>query len=157
MKGTKTIEYVKDDLVQLAYSVRLASVRAKGMAIIMSEIGEYAGIDEVHVVIGPKVDVKIKMIEDADGIVDEQVFAEDYIQHVPGKYGVKGNVMYITVPLEERNKKFIMDSGSGHGLIASRKADRMDMDLYDDDVINFCTASGVTMHTFGVVNGQEVP
>ena len=99
MKGTKTIEYVKDDLVQLAYSVRLASVRAKGMAIIISEIGEYAGIDEVHVVIGPKVDVKIKMIEDADGIVDEQVFAEDYIQHVPGKYGVKGDVMYITVPL----------------------------------------------------------
>ena len=67
------------------------------------------------------------------------------------------NLLVLETQGEERNKKFIMDSGSGHDLIASRKADRMDMDLFDDDVINFCTASGVTMHTFGVVNGQEVP
>ena len=170
MKDIKAIEYVKDDFVecsrraprakmhskkgktsedlkkdeQLAYSNRLASVRAKGMAIIMSEAGEYAGINEVYIVIGPKVDVKIKMIEDMDDIVDEQVFAEDYIQHVPGKYGAKGNVMCITVPVEERDRKFIMDSGSGHDLIASRKADRMDMDLYDDEMINFHAANGVT-------------
>ena len=38
-----------------------------------------------------------------------KVFSEDCIQHVPGKFGVKGNVMYITVPVEERDKKFIMD------------------------------------------------
>ena len=57
---------------------------------------------------------------------------------------MKGNVMCITVPVEERDKKFIMDSGSGHDLIARKKVDRMDMDMYDDEVVNFHTANGVT-------------
>ena len=42
------------------------------------------------IVIGPKIDIKIKMVNDGCGDVDEQVFVEEYIQHVPGKFGAKG-------------------------------------------------------------------
>ena len=52
--------------------------------------------------------------------------------------------MCITMPVEERDKKFIMDSGSGHDLIARKKVHRMDMDMYDDEMVNFHTAHGVT-------------
>ena len=38
--------------------------------------------------------------------------------------------MCITMPAEERDKRYIMDSGSGHDLIAMKKVDRMDMDMY---------------------------
>lgn len=107
-KVGKTAGELKTD-EQLAYSNRLAVVRAKAMAIIMNLDGEHSCMDEVHILIGPKVDVKIKMMVDGYGDIDEQVFSEDCIQHVPGKFGVKGNVMYITVPVEERDKKFIMD------------------------------------------------
>ena len=84
------------------------------------------------------------MVNNDHGDVDEQVFIEEYIQHVPGKFGMKGNVMCITVPVEERDKKFIMDSGCGHDLIARKKVDRVDMDMYDDEVVNVHTANGVT-------------
>ena len=77
-----------------------------------------------------------------------EVFKEDYIPHVPGRYGRKGNVMCITVPVEEHDKKFIMDSGSGHDLIAAGKVERMDLMTYQDDAaVNFHTANGVTVST----------
>ena len=55
--------------------------------------------------------------------------------------------MCITVPVEERDKRFIMDSGSGHDLISAKKIDRMDLPTYDDVVVNFHTANGVTSST----------
>ena len=55
--------------------------------------------------------------------------------------------MCITVPVEERDKRFIMDSGSGHDLISARKIDRMDLPTYDDTTVNFHTANGVTSST----------
>ena len=90
------------------------------MAFILSNCEDYVNVDEVHIVIGPKIDIKIRMVNNDYGDVDEQVFVEEYIQHVPGNFGMKGNVMCITVPVEERDKKFIMDSGSGHDLIARK-------------------------------------
>ena len=170
MKKVDQVEYVKEDYVQcrgraprykphdkvgknimdlkqdeqLAYSNRLAVVRARAMAFILSRSDDHVNIDEVHIVIGPKIDIKIRMIDDAYGDVDEQVFKEEYIPHIPGKFGLKGNVMCITVPVEERDKKFIMDSGSGHDLIALKKVDRMDMETYEDEMANFDTANGLT-------------
>ena len=55
--------------------------------------------------------------------------------------------MCITVPVEERDKKFILDSGSGHDLIAARKVERMDLPTCQDDAVNFHTANGVTIST----------
>ena len=40
-----------------------------------------------------------------------------------------------------------MDSGSGHDLISAKKIDRMDLPTYDDTVVNFHTANGVTSST----------
>ena len=47
-------------------------MRAKAMAIIMNLDGEHSCMDEVHILIGPKVDVKIKMMVDGYGDIDEQ-------------------------------------------------------------------------------------
>ena len=135
--GKSSEELKKDE--QWVYTNRLATVRAKAMAIILSNADDYVNVDEVHIVIGPKIDIKIRMVNDGYGDVDEQVFVEEYIQHVPGKFGMNWNVICITVPVEDRDKKFIIDSGSGHDLIAQKKVDRMDMDMYDDEVINFQT------------------
>ena len=44
-------------------------------------------------------------------------------------------------------KKFILDSGSGHDLIATRKVERMGLTTYQDDAVNFHTANGVTVST----------
>eukprot|EP00435_Cladocopium_sp_Y103_P004359 s6090_g1.t1 len=74
------------------------------------------------------------MIEDGYGDLANEIFEENYIEHIPGKFGIKGNVMCITVPVEEKDKKFIMDSGSGHDLIARRKVDRLDNEMYEGEM-----------------------
>ena len=142
--GKTTEEIRKDD--QWAYSCRLAPSRGKAMAIIMDEKGDYRDIDEVLVIVGPTLDIMIKMDYD-DGELSREVFVENYVQHVEGAYGKRGNIMCITVPVEERDKRFIMDSGSGHDLISARKIDRMDLPTYDDTTVNFHTANGVTSST----------
>ena len=85
MKKVDQVEYIKEDYVQwhgrsprykphdkvgrsthdlksdeqLSCSNRLAVVRARAMAFILSRTDEHANIDEVHTVIGPKIDIKI--------------------------------------------------------------------------------------------------
>ena len=116
------------------------------MAIILDENYEYCDIDEVLVIVGPSLDIMIKM-EYEDDEISREVFVENYVQHVEGRYGKKGNTMCITVPVEERDKRFIIDSRSGHDLISAKKIDRMDLPTYDDSVVNFHTANGVTCST----------
>ena len=89
----------------------------------------------------------IKMELEDDNEPVREVFVQNYVQHVEGRYGKRGNIMCITVPVEERDKRFIMDSGSGHDLITARKIDRMDLPTYDDTTVNFHTANGVTSST----------
>ena len=139
-----TDEIRKDEL--WAYSCRLAQSRGKAMAIIFDEKYDYSDIDEVLIIVGPTLDIMIRMEHDDDDITRE-VFTENYVQHVEGRYGKRDNVMCITVPVEERDKRFIMDSGSGHDLISAKKIDRMDLPTYDDVVVNFHTANGVTSST----------
>ena len=62
--GKTTEEIRKDD--QWAYSCRLALSRGKAMAIIMDERGDYRDIDEVLVIVGPTLDIMIKMDYDDD-------------------------------------------------------------------------------------------
>eukprot|EP00435_Cladocopium_sp_Y103_P035147 s3183_g9.t1 len=95
-----------------AYSCRLAVSRGKAMAIIMDEKGDYRYIDEVLIIVGPTLDIKIKMETEDDGEPVREIFVENYVPHVVGRYGKRGNIMCITVPVEERDKNFIMDSGS---------------------------------------------
>ena len=83
-------------------------------------------------------DIMIKLDYDEYGDLSREVFIENYVQHVEGRYGKRGNIMCITVPVEERDKsitvpvekrdkRFFMDSGSGRDLISARKVDRMDL------------------------------
>ena len=139
-----TDEIRKDE--QWAYSCRLAQSRWKAMAIIFDEKYDYSDIDEVLIIVGPTLDIMIRMEHD-DNDITREVFTENYVQHVDGRYGKRDNVMCITVPVEERDKRFIMDSGSGHDLISAKKIDRMDLPTYDDVVVNFHTANGVTSST----------
>ena len=142
--GRTTDEIRKDE--QWAYSCRLARSRGKAMAIILDEKYDYSDIDEVLIIVGPTLDIMIR-IEYEDDDVTREVFAENYVQHIDGRYGKRDNIMCITVPVEERDKRFIMDSGSGHDLISAKKIDRMDLPTYDDTVVNFHTANGVTSST----------
>ena len=139
-----TDEIRKDE--QWAYSCRLAQSRGKAMAIIFDEKYDYSDIAEVLIIVGPTLDIMIRMEHD-DNDITREVFTENYVQHVDGRYGKRDNVMCITVPVEERDKRFIMDSGSGHDLISAKKIDRMDLPTYDDVVVNFHTANGVTSST----------
>ena len=116
------------------------------MAIILDEKYDFRDIDEVLIIVGPTLDIVIRIEHDDDDITRE-VFTENYVQHIDGRYGKRDNVMCITVPVEERDKRFIMDSGSGHDLISAKKIDRMDLPTYDDVVVNFHTANGVTSST----------
>ena len=142
--GKTTDEIRKDE--QWAYSCRLARSRGKAMAIILDEKYDFRDIDEVLIIVGPTLDIMIRIEHDDDDITRE-VFTENYVQHIDGRYGKRDNVMCITVPVEERDKRFIMDSGSGHDLISAKKIDRMDLPTYDDVVVNFHTANGVTSST----------
>ena len=142
--GKTTDEVRKDE--QWAYSCRLARSRGKAMAIILDEKYDFRDIDEVLIIVGPSLDIVIRIEYDDDDITRE-VFTENYVQHIDGRYGKRDNVMCITVPVEERDKRFIMDSGSGHDLISAKKIDRMDLPTYDDTVVNFHTANGVTSST----------
>ena len=142
--GKTTDEVRKDE--QWAYSCRLARSRGKAMAIILDEKYDFRDIEEVLIIVGPSLDIVIRIEHDDDDITRE-VFTENYVQHIDGRYGKRDNVMCITVPVEERDKRFIMDSGSGHGLISAKKIDRMDLPTYDDMVVNFHTANGVTSST----------
>ena len=144
--GRTTDEVRKDE--QWAYSCRLARSRGKAMAIILDEEHDYSDIDEVLMIVGPTLDIMIR-IEYEDDDVTREVFTENYVQHIDGRYGKRDNIICITVPVEERDKskRFIMDSGSGHDLISAKKIDRMDLPTYDDTVVNFHTANGVTSST----------
>ena len=142
--GKPTDQIRKDE--QWSYSCRLASSRGKAMAILIDEKGEHSDIDEVLVIVGPSMDILIRL-DIEDGEVSREVFVENYVQHVEGRYGKRGNTMCITVPVEERDKRFILDSGSGHDLISSTRISRMDLPTYDDKVVNFHTANGVTCST----------
>ena len=142
--GKTTDEVRKDE--QWAYSCRLARSRGKAMAIILDEKYDFRDIDEVLIIVGPSLDIVIRIEHDDDDITRE-VFTANYVQHIDGRYGKRDNVMCITVPVEERDKRFIMDSGSGHDLISAKKIDRMDLPTYDDTVVNFHTANGVTSST----------
>ena len=144
-KVGKPTDQIRQD-EQWSYSCRLASSRGKAMAILIDEKGEYSDIDEVLVIVGPSLDILIRF-DIEDGEVSREVFVENYVQHVEGRYGKRGNTMCITVPVEERDKRFILDSGSGHDLISSTRISRMDLPTYDDKVVNFHTANGVTCST----------
>ena len=52
--------------------------------------------------------------------------------------------MCISMPVQAKDRRFILDSGSGHDLISARKAERMNLRVRACDPIVFHTAKGST-------------
>ena len=123
--------------------------RARAIGILMDDYGEFSDVDEVHIILGPKNDIKLKIngIDFLENNSRAEICYEEVIPHVPGQYGRRDNVMCITMPIELKDRRFIMDSGSGHDLISSTRVDRMDIDTYQSDRVNFHTANGITSTT----------
>ena len=141
----RTTKEVMDDQ-QWTLQSKLGMTRARAIGILMDDFGEFSDVDEVHVILGPKSDIKLKInsIEHLENNSRAEICYEEVIPHVPGPYGRRDNVMCITMPIELKDRRFIMDSGSGHDLISSTRVDRMDIDTYQSDRANFHTANGIT-------------
>ena len=119
----------------------LGSVRARAKAIIMDRCGLHRFVDEVRIIIGPKFDMLIKLDNDHEDLV----FTEELVEHEVGKSLKKSkNMMCISLPVQAKDRRFILDSGSGHDLISARKADRMNLKQRTCDPIMFHTANGST-------------
>eukprot|EP00435_Cladocopium_sp_Y103_P008623 s4782_g2.t1 len=83
----------------------LANVRARARAIIMDQSDDYKDVHEVHIIIGPKYDAKITIDEDDEA--DSLEFKESLIEH-SGKYFKRnGNIMCISMPILERDRRRI--------------------------------------------------
>ena len=141
----RTTKEVMDDQ-QWVLQSKLGMTRARAIGILMDDHGEFSDVDEVHVILGPKNDIKLKInsIECLESNSRAEICYEEVIPHVPGQYGRRDNVMCITMPIELKDRRFIMDSGSGHDLISSTRVDRMDIDTCQSDRVNFHTANGIT-------------
>ena len=102
---------------------KLGMTRARAIGILMDDFNEFSDVDEVHVILGPKNDIKLKInsIEYLENNSRAEMCYEEIIPHVPGKYGRRDNIMCITMPIELKDRRFIMDSGSGHDLISSTR------------------------------------
>ena len=117
----------------------LGSVRARAKAIIMDRCGLHRFVDEVRIIIGPKFDMLIKLDNDHEDLI----FTEELVEHEVGKSHTKSkNMMCISLPVQAKDRRFILDSGSGHDLISARKAERMNLKQRTCDPIMFHTANG---------------
>ena len=132
-----------DDLVddQSKSDNTLGLVRARARAIIMDNCGFHRDVDEVRIIIGPKFDMLVKLDSDSDDLI----FAEELVERETERSPKKSkNLMCISLPVQAKDRRFILDSGSGHDLISARKAERMNLKRRTCDPIMFHTANGST-------------
>ena len=110
--------------------------------------GDMAKLKEVRVILGPNSnDVIFYRVvrEPNEDTIDfiqtiEQVKRTCCLSEGP-------EITCLTVPILERDRRFILDSGSGHDLISERKAERMELDTQQCDEICFHTANGTACTT----------
>ena len=135
----RKIEDLTDD--QSKSDSTLGQTRARAKAIIMSRTGFHRDVDEVRIIIGPKFDMLIKLDNDKEDLI----FLEELIEHEAERSLKKSkNLMCISLPVQAKDRRFILDSGSGHDLISARKAERMNLKKRVCDPIMFHTANGST-------------
>ena len=135
----RKIEDLTDD--QSKSDSTLGQTRARAKAIIMEKDGPHRYVDEVRIIIGPKFDMLIKL----DGDKEDLIFLEELVEHEAERSLEKSkNLMCISLPVQAKDRRFILDSGSGHDLISARKAERMNLKKRVCDPIMFHTANGST-------------
>ena len=75
-------------------------------------------VDEVCIIMGPKFDMLIKLKEDED-----LEFIEELTDHAPPKsIKPQKSTMCLSLPLQVRDRRFILDSRSGHDLTSTASA-----------------------------------
>ena len=129
-----------DDLIdeQSKSDNTLGSVRARARAIIMARCGFHRDVNEVRIIIGPKFDMLVKLDNDQEDLI----FTEELVAHeVERSLKKSKNLMCISLPVQAKDRRFILDSGSGHDLISARKAERMNLKQRTCDPIMFHTAN----------------
>ena len=90
---------------------KLGMTRARAIGLLMDDFNEFSDVDEVHVILGPKNDIKLK-INDVEYLENNSragICYEEITPHVPGKNGRRDNIMCITMPIELKDRRFIMD------------------------------------------------
>ena len=107
----------------------------------MDITGFHRDVNEVRIIIGPKFDMLVKL----DSYRDDLIFTEELVEHETERSLKKSkNLMCISLPVQAKDRRFILDSGSGHDLISERKAERMNLKRRTCDPIMFHTANGST-------------
>ena len=102
----------------------LGLVRARARAIIMDTRGFHRDVDEVRIIIAPTFDMIVKLDNDPD----ELIFNEELVEHkAEGSLRKSKNLMCVSLPVQAKDRRFILDSGRGHELISARKAERMNL------------------------------
>ena len=95
----------------------------------------------MRIIIGPKFDMLVKL----DNDYEDLIFTEELVEHEAERSLKKSkNLMCISLPVQAKDRRFILDSGSGHDLISARKAERMNLKKRTCDPIMFHTANGST-------------
>ena len=144
-KGSLQNAVTTEDLSEIGrkrqVSLNGVIARAKGMLMDMSDSVRH--LREVRIVLFSNSDNvmfhRLTRDEDSDGIA----FKETTQQVKSSKCSnCDSDVMCLTVPILERDRRFILDSGSGHDLISQRKVARMELQTFDCDEICFRTANG---------------
>ena len=87
---------------QWALQAKLGMTRARAVGILMDDFDEFADVDEVHIVLGPRGGTKLRFhhIEYLWDNPRAETCYEEVIPHVPGKFGRRDNIMCITMPIE---------------------------------------------------------
>ena len=107
----RKIEDLTDD--QSKSDSTLGQTRARAKAIIMSRTGFHRDVDEVRIIIGPKFDMLIKLDNDKEDLI----FLEELVEHEAERPLKKSkNLMCISLPVQAKDRRFSLDSGSGHDL-----------------------------------------
>ena len=107
-----------DDLVddQSKSDSTLGLTRARARAIIMDNTGLHHDVNEVRIIIGPKFDMLVKLDNDRE----ELIFNEELVEHEAERSLKKSkNIMCISLPVPAKDRRFILDSGSGHDLTSA--------------------------------------
>ena len=96
---------------------------------------------EVRIQINASLIYKVALIDNKDEIAfSERLEKTDAQNNV-----VSSEVVYISTPILEKDRRFILNSGSGHDLISKRKAARLELKVVDCDPVTFHTANGHTV------------
>ena len=68
------------------------------------------------------------MLVKLDNDHEDLIFTEELVAHeVERSLKKSKNLMCISLPVQAKDRRFILDSGSGHDLISARKAERMNL------------------------------